>query len=347
MRQVLLTLAALAVMGAAAGAAVVFIGLYNVSARAGHWPGVSWVLHTTFRNSVSLRAISADEVPDLSDPAMIELGARHYATACAPCHAVPGEERTATMRASEPEPPHIVEAVHDWDANELHWIVYNGAKMTGMPAWPAENRPQEVWPVVAYLMAVREGLEPDEQSALTEIANSEAPEGAAYCAGCHGGVPALVPRLDIQDPEYLSYALAQYRSGDRHSGVMEQAATRMTPEALETLAQYFGTMTPEGDGQPQDELARIGEALASRGTRDVPACSACHGPGATRSRPEFPSLSGQDRAYLQVQLRLWREGLRGGSHLMRIAAQDLTDADIAALSAYYAGLAPAKRDVAE
>ena len=58
MRQKLLVLAALAGLGLAGAAAVVGFGLYNVSAQVGHMPGVSWVLHTTFRNSVRLRAPS-------------------------------------------------------------------------------------------------------------------------------------------------------------------------------------------------------------------------------------------------------------------------------------------------
>ena len=58
MRAVLLTLAVLAGLGLTGAAAVVTFGLYNVSAQVGHLPGVSWVLHTTFRNSVALRAPS-------------------------------------------------------------------------------------------------------------------------------------------------------------------------------------------------------------------------------------------------------------------------------------------------
>jgi hypothetical protein len=137
MRRTLLILAALAVAGLAAAVSIVSLGLYNVSARAGHLPGVSWVLHTTFRNAVRLRAPAEDEVPDLSDPALIALGAGHYATACAPCHAGPDDSRTATMRAMLPVPPPIREAVAGWQPSHLHWIVENGVKMTGMPGWPA------------------------------------------------------------------------------------------------------------------------------------------------------------------------------------------------------------------
>ncbi len=114
LRSVVLTLAALAVLGVVAAAAVVGFGLYNVSARVGHLPGVSWVLHTTFRNSVDLRAPPRAEVPELTD-AMAALGAKHYDAACRTCHAAPGQEKTATIRAMVPEPPHIDAAVAPLD----------------------------------------------------------------------------------------------------------------------------------------------------------------------------------------------------------------------------------------
>ncbi|QQA41912.1 c-type cytochrome [Pelagovum pacificum] len=340
MKMVLRTLGVLALLGAIGGGAVVGFGLYNVSAQVGHWPGVSWVLHSTFRNSVGLRAMPEDEVPDnLSDPAMIELGARHYDSACADCHSVPGEERTATMRAMLPAPPHIYDAVEDWEPNELHWIVYNGIKMSGMPAWPGVGREEEVWPVVAYLVAVQEGIEPEAQRALTEV-GEDGPAGAGYCAGCHIDVDSHVPRLDILSADYIAAELQAYHAGDRESGIMEQAATDVPQTAHLDLAEYFAQTPIE---RPAGEGSAEGETLATRGSNDVPACTACHGPGQTEAQ-RFPSLSGQDEAYLATQLRLWRDGGRTGSEKMTIAAEELTDEEIDALAAWFASLEPAEGD---
>ncbi|MGZ9811462.1 c-type cytochrome [Pseudoroseicyclus sp. H15] len=345
MKKILLTLATLAVLGLAGAGAVVGFGLYNVSAQTGHFPGVAWVLHTTFNNSVELRATPEDEVPDLSSPDLVALGARHFETGCATCHAVPGEVRSATARAMLPEPPHITEAVEEWQPGELHWIVYNGAKMTGMPGWPAAGREDEVWPVVAYLMAVKSGLDEAGQQALTAPTEAtDAPAGAAYCSGCHEEIASGVPRLDIQEEGYLVHTLAEYREGLRRSGIMQQATSLFEPAALEELAVYYAAQDPSGTASAP---APEGEALALRGTSDVPACIACHGPGATEAREDFPALAGQDEAFLTAQLRLWRSGERGGSELMTQAAQDLTDAQIAALAAWYASIAPAKGPEAE
>ncbi|MCY0096942.1 hypothetical protein [Hoeflea ulvae] len=83
---------------------VVWLGLYNVSARQGHLPGVSWVLHNAYRSAVWLRAPSEDEVPELSSPSLIALGRRHYQDACAFCHAMPDQSRSQTALSMLPAP---------------------------------------------------------------------------------------------------------------------------------------------------------------------------------------------------------------------------------------------------
>lgn len=334
MRPTLITLAVLAALGAAGGASVVAFGLYNVSAQAGHWPGVSWVLHTTFRNSVGLRAPSMEDAPPLDDPDLIALGAGHYATSCAPCHAAPDETRSATMTAMLPAPPGIAEAVADWEPNELHWIVENGIKMSGMPGWPAKERGDEVWAIVAYLTAIQRQAAPP---------LPEATEGEAYCATCHSQVAGRVPRLDILDPAYMEAQLDAYLSGARPSGIMAQAASRVPQESFGFLSRRMAA----ADAPPARESAAPspeGEALARRGTRDVPACLACHGSAETGPARKGPALDGQHRAYLAAQLQLWRDGVLDHDPLMHAATQDLTDAQIDSLAHYFsnrpAGAAP-------
>ncbi|PVA11012.1 class I triheme cytochrome c [Pelagivirga sediminicola] len=350
MRHVWQTLAAIAVLGALAGGTVVAFGLYNVSARVGHLPGVSWLLHTTFRNSVRLRAEKPDDMPDLRDPALIELGARHYDTACRTCHAAPGEAQSATAAAMVPAPPHLDAAVQDWQPHHLHWIVANGVKMTGMPPWPAQ-RDDDVWPVVAFLTSVQRGMTDPEYTALTRLPEGKAPQ--TYCLGCHGqGGSAHVPPLGHQSAAYLEMSLRAYLDGTRASGIMAQAVGEVSPEALDDLALWFAQQTPEPGPFPDmpAELVERGRALAHAATADadVPACAACHGPNASEASELFPVLTGLPAPYLRAQLFLWRETGRGGSRqaeLMRKAAQNLDDSDISALVAYYATLQADESDM--
>ena len=116
----------------------------------------------------------------------------------------------------------------------------------------------------------------------------------------------------------------------------------LSDNEIATLAQTFGSSKgPRRQSEPAPEATTPGALLAQRGTGDVPACTVCHGPGRQADAPIAPLLTGQSRNYLAGQLRLWRDGHRGGgerAHLMRKAAQDLSDADIAALADYFAGL---------
>ncbi|MEQ8700100.1 MAG: c-type cytochrome [Bauldia litoralis] len=274
---------------------------------------------------------------------MIALGALHYDSACRHCHASPGETQSATVRAMLPAPPHIMDvAIADWAPDELHWIVHNGVKMSGMPAWPAE-RQDDVWPVVAFLMSVR-GMSASDYRDLT------GKPGDSACAMCHGenGVSRNphVPRLDILSQTYIENSLRAYLHGARNSGIMAEAVAAIPEGAIAGVAQRFAGAAAEGRAAASSELARRGRALANEdGTVDAPACRACHGPWPEPLNQAFPSLAGQHAPYLEAQLRLWRDGARGGGEtakLMRHAAHDLSNDDIAALAAYYAGLVPAK-----
>lgn len=347
MRPVLLTLAGVATLAIAGGVLVVGLGLYNVSARIGHLPGVSWILHTTFANSVELRAPGEAQVPALTD-AMAAIGARHYDDGCRPCHAAPGVERTATMREMVPAPPHIVDAVDGWQPRHLFWIVANGVKMTGMPAWPAHRREDDVWLVVAFLERVG-AMPADEYAALTRP-----PEDASglvgFCAGCHGLDGAgrgneKMPRLDILGAPYITASLEAYRAGLRQSGIMQQVASRLSDDEIEMLAGRFGAVRPATPpaAPPDAEVARGRELAFGSPDGDTPACRACHGPWPTRRSPLFPTLVGQRADYIAAQLRLWREGIRGGTgraHLMHQVAQEIEQDDIDALAAFYAAGAP-------
>lgn len=336
-------------LGALGAGAVVGFGLFNVSARNGHLPGVAWMLHTTFRQSVDLRAEPLAEVPDtLGDPDMVALGANHFDGACRTCHAAPGQVRTATIRAMLPEPPHITEAVRNWSAAELHWIVREGVKMSGMPAWPAD-RDDEVWSIVAFLLAISD-MSAEEYRRLTSAEQAWG-RPIAYCASCHGanGVSdnPRIPRLDILSEAYLLRSLTAFRAGTRESGIMKHAASRVPEADLARFAATYARIPPRGEAGLVTARALEGKRLAQAGSADVPACMSCHGPWPEPLDAGFPSLAGQYEPYLARQLQLWRDGDRGGtpaSRLMHRAAQALDDDQIAALAAYYSTLAPAKLD---
>lgn len=81
----------------------------------------------------------------------------------------------------------------------------------------------------------------------------------------------------------------------------------------------------------------VGPALAAPDAALVARCAGCHGPEGVSRTPAWPSLAGQQQAYLAAQLRAFRAGSRSSS-LMAPQARTLTDAQIDALAAHYAAL---------
>ncbi|MFN0262250.1 c-type cytochrome [Tepidamorphus sp. 3E244] len=356
-RQFAIHVLILAGLGLAGAVAVVGIGLYNVAASSGHWPGVSWVLHMAFTQSVKLRAPPESAVPPLDDPDFVALGARHYDSACKTCHGAPGIPRSATVRRMVPEPPQIADAAGHWEPQHLFWIVKHGAKMTGMPAWPSKERDDHVWPVVAFLEQVggMDGgayarLVQPEAPDLSDTGDGEA-ELTAYCASCHGTDGQghgnqHVPRLDILSADYLALSLAAYRDGSRHSGMMQHAASGLSGYEIVELAKQFSDVSgPSGggneaspDASPAEQPDVLSRLVAEGEAAD---CTACHGPWPQALPDANPALAGQREAYLANQLELFRDKKRGGAdkaRQMHDVIGSLDDAEIAAIAKFYAGL---------
>jgi cytochrome c553 len=76
------------------------------------------------------------------------------------------------------------------------------------------------------------------------------------------------------------------------------------------------------------------------GSQKAVVCTACHGPNGNSANPEWPSLAGQNAAYIREQLNLFKAGQRNNP-IMYPLAMPLTDEDIADLSAYFAVQTPA------
>ncbi len=68
-------------------------------------------------------------------------------------------------------------------------------------------------------------------------------------------------------------------------------------------------------------------------------CKLCHGRDGEASNAIYPRLAGQNRAYLEKQLRLFRSGVRK-SDIMNEQAARLTDAEIAALATWFSSRPP-------
>lgn len=127
----------------------VYSGVYNVAATAPHTDVVEWMLNTAMERSVKSRA-GGVKVPQLDDESMISVGLRSYDEMCATCHGAPGVSKSVIGEGLYPEPPDLAEESEEFSPEELFWIVKNGIKDTGMPAFGPTHKDGELWEVVAF-----------------------------------------------------------------------------------------------------------------------------------------------------------------------------------------------------
>jgi cytochrome c553 len=193
-----------------------------------------------------------------------------------------------------------------------------------MPAWPAQQRDDEVWASVAFLRRMAR-MGPDEYRAL---ARGEAAEAAGAsvpavvndnCRQCHGldglgRVPGAFPAIAGQNAEYLYGTMVAFAARSRFSGIMTAAVTGLSEPTMRSAAEYYASLPTRGAEPPPDgsQIAR-GAAIALRGLPDeeIPACAECHGPSERPKNSTYPKLAGQYPAFLSSQLRLFRERTAG------------------------------------
>ena len=219
-----------------------------------------------------------------------------------------------------------------------------------------DNPPVEVAPLDASAIA-----------ALAKTQAGDAERGATLagtCAACHGldgnppeGLP--YPRIAGQGERYIAHQLALFKSGERNTGLapaMIPFATPLSAQDMRDVGAYFATQTAAAgiadDAVLEDgpykglKFYEIGQQLYRAGdaSRGLPACMACHGPaGAGNPGPAYPSLAGQEAAYVDRRLQEYRAGTTSQQdrHLFDIMAQvaaPLTDQEIQSLASYLQGL---------
>ncbi|MFZ2448235.1 MAG: cytochrome c [Syntrophobacteraceae bacterium] len=164
-----------AVVIAAAGA--LWSGLYNMSALEPHWDITHEIIAIARDRSITVHSANV-KVPPLDDPKLSTAGVSHYAEMCRVCHGAPGVPPEGLAHGLYPAPANLLSghAQKRWKDNELFWIVENGLKMTGMPAFgPTHNR-DEMLGIVAFLKRLP-GMTPEQYRVLA----------GGTATGGHGG----------------------------------------------------------------------------------------------------------------------------------------------------------------
>jgi len=149
------------------GALYIWFGAFNVAANDKHWSITTSFLETVRQRSVSTRSQNI-VVPNLASSERIAKGVPNYAAMCAQCHLEPGIEKSELYEGLYPQPPVFYKADNSTrKPEETFWIIKNGLKMTGMPAWGIYNSDEQIWDMVAVLSKIRD-MTPEQYNKLVD-----------------------------------------------------------------------------------------------------------------------------------------------------------------------------------
>lgn len=192
--------------------------------------------------------------------------------------------------------------------------------------------------------------EPDLEAGRGVVVGGE--HGAVTpCFTCHGldGVgdsAGAFPRLTGQAAFYMYKQLIDYAAGARPNDVMSPIAREMSEQQMTDVAFYYSQqraplgLRPEVDPAVLERGRRIAEDGLEKA--DVEACNLCHGRDGIGDPPLFPYLAGQYALYTELQLHLWKQGVRRNDPLdvMADIAKSMSHDDIRAVALYYEWLRP-------
>ncbi|MGD9887694.1 MAG: cytochrome c [Halothiobacillaceae bacterium] len=189
---------------------------------------------------------------------------------------------------------------------------------------------------------------------ISSPAYSAAPAEVSSCLACHGAqgeglAAAGYPRLAGLSAPYITEQLNAYIAGRRVNAIMSGMAKPLTAAQIQVIASYFSTLTPHvNPAPPITNLAQaeLGQQLALRGdwTAGIPACFSCHAADGAGVSPAFPPLIGQPAAYIEAQIKAWKDGTRQAAPqnlanaLMHNVALRMSDAQSQAVAAWLSSL---------
>jgi cytochrome c553/sugar lactone lactonase YvrE len=152
------------------------------------------------------------------------------------------------------------------------------------------------------------------------------------CTACHGAVDNdIMPRIAGQKKIYLVKALTDFRTGARDNPLMTPMAKGLSEADVDAVATYYAARKLP----PATPLAKASDAEVKAARAKTAICAACHGATGTSMVPNFPNLAAQHQSYLVKALNDFKSGARS-EPTMTPMADPLTDADIAALAAFFA-----------
>jgi mono/diheme cytochrome c family protein len=135
----------------AGGAAIVWAGLFNTAATVPPGELERRIAQFALDRSVARRAPRTGN-PLKPDPEVLRGGLAHYKEMCVSCHGAPGVDASEAGDGLNPPAPDLtLGRVQRRTDGELFWLVQNGVRMSGMPAFGQTHKEEEIWKIVAFV----------------------------------------------------------------------------------------------------------------------------------------------------------------------------------------------------
>ena len=242
------------------------------------------------------------------------------AAACAGCHGEDGNSKTpGTPSLAGQQPHYLVDAIQEY---------HQGDRATNaMRSSLRDSDKMELENLALYFASqtpVKRGAPAQGDPAAGEPAT-------AMCGGCHGpggvSADAATPSLAGQDPQYLAKAIKSYRTTRKNWG-MQRYVAGLSDKDVDNIVAYYAAQTPKA----ADQVPTSTQELAAK-------CDRCHDQDASPTMAA-PKMKGQDKDYLVMALRAYRDGKRESS-TMHTMSFPYSNAIIDSLASWYASR-PAK-----
>jgi mono/diheme cytochrome c family protein len=107
--------------------------------------------------------------PYVATPELMTETRRHFADHCATCHGNDGTGNTSIGRNLYPKAPNMRLAdTQTLTDGELYYIIHNGIRLTGMPAWgEANEKDEDSWKLVLFIRHLPK-LTPEEEKDMEQ-----------------------------------------------------------------------------------------------------------------------------------------------------------------------------------
>ena len=267
----------------------------------------------------SLPPVVGTAAKDVKHTSPYEKG-KALATECAKCHGEDGNAKTpGTPTLAGQQPHYLVAAILEYHRDDR--------KLTTMKSIMRDSDRLDLESLALYFAA-------QTPVQRTKPARGDPVAGeplSAMCGGCHGArgvsIDAATPSLAGQDAQYLVKATKSYRTTRQNWG-MQRYVAGLNDKDIDNIVAFYASQQPKAGDQIPSSI----QELAAK-------CNRCHDQEDSSSMAA-PKMRGQDKDYLVMALRGYRDGKRE-STTMHNMSFPYSNAIIEGLASWYASQ-PAK-----